>query len=260
MAAYEDIAADLREQIRSGALVPGQKIPSLAHLAAQFGVNRHTAAQGVNLLVEEGLLQKVRGRNSHTKVRERRSVVIELNRYREALTVDDGRGPWETACHRQGLNGRMVLVDFQPAVPAEDEVARLFGIPPGTLLAYRRRHAMIDSEVHHLQQVWFPRDLVAGTALAENVKVEGGAMRLLAALGHGPHELTEEVTARRPTLEEVKELSIGINVPILSVWSITYDRNGRAIQVLAVTGPGDQMRIVYGRLPYPGRQEEGTGE
>jgi GntR family transcriptional regulator len=52
----ERIASDLREQIASGALVPGDQIPTVAQLCATYEVSRVTALKVVAVLREEGLL------------------------------------------------------------------------------------------------------------------------------------------------------------------------------------------------------------
>ncbi|MFK3980743.1 GntR family transcriptional regulator [Micromonospora sp. NPDC050397] len=58
---YADMAAELREQIRSGELRPGQRLPSERDLAETYGVSRLTASRAVAVLRNEGLIVSVRG-------------------------------------------------------------------------------------------------------------------------------------------------------------------------------------------------------
>jgi len=58
---YIQIRETLRKQIKQGDLKPGQKLPSEGELAAQFGVSRMTARQGISDLIDEGLLYRRRG-------------------------------------------------------------------------------------------------------------------------------------------------------------------------------------------------------
>jgi DNA-binding transcriptional regulator YhcF (GntR family) len=60
-AIYEQIAAGLREQIRTGQLRPGQPIPSERTLAQLHGVARETVKKAHDLLRAEGLLERRRG-------------------------------------------------------------------------------------------------------------------------------------------------------------------------------------------------------
>jgi GntR family transcriptional regulator len=58
---YIRIREALREQIMQGDLKPGQRLPSEDEVAAQFGVSRMTARQGISDLIDEGLLYRRRG-------------------------------------------------------------------------------------------------------------------------------------------------------------------------------------------------------
>lgn len=55
------LAAILREMIRSGQLSPGTPTPSGPALANEFGVSRYTADRALDLLASEGLVQRVAG-------------------------------------------------------------------------------------------------------------------------------------------------------------------------------------------------------
>src|SRR5690606_6552049 len=58
---YVQVREALRGQIKTGALQPGQKLPTEDELAAQFGVSRMTLRQGLADLIDEGLLYRRRG-------------------------------------------------------------------------------------------------------------------------------------------------------------------------------------------------------
>ncbi len=56
------LVAELREQIRSGALGPGAALPSVRALARERGISAFTAAEVYNVLVAAGVLEARRGR------------------------------------------------------------------------------------------------------------------------------------------------------------------------------------------------------
>ncbi len=64
MATYRDIAADLREQIASGSLTAGQRLPSVATLRARYGTSHGTAQNAVRLLATEGWIVTEKGRET----------------------------------------------------------------------------------------------------------------------------------------------------------------------------------------------------
>ncbi|MFB7112302.1 GntR family transcriptional regulator [Streptomyces sp. NPDC056291] len=61
---YEQIARILTDRIADGAYPPRRRIPSEAQIVDEFGVSRPTARAAVQLLVERGLVQTVRGKGS----------------------------------------------------------------------------------------------------------------------------------------------------------------------------------------------------
>ena len=61
VALYAQVRETLRDQIKTGVLKPGQRLPSEDELAVQFGVSRMTVRQGVSDLTDEGLLYRRRG-------------------------------------------------------------------------------------------------------------------------------------------------------------------------------------------------------
>jgi DNA-binding GntR family transcriptional regulator len=73
-AGYRRIAEDLRQQITSGELAPGQRVPSEAELMRRYGVSRGTARQGLALLEAAGLLRAVHGKGRFVDVKGRRSM------------------------------------------------------------------------------------------------------------------------------------------------------------------------------------------
>src|SRR5689334_2439790 len=60
--AFKQIADDIRRQIESGALSPGDRVPSEAQLISAYGVARMTVRQALSVLKAEGLLLAEHGR------------------------------------------------------------------------------------------------------------------------------------------------------------------------------------------------------
>ena len=58
---YMQIADSIEDDIISGALNEGEQVYSTNQFAKLYGINPATAAKGINILVEEGILFKKRG-------------------------------------------------------------------------------------------------------------------------------------------------------------------------------------------------------
>jgi DNA-binding transcriptional regulator YhcF (GntR family) len=58
---FLQIAERLSEEIAEGVLSEGERVPSTNELAAYYRINPATAAKGISVLIDEGLLEKRRG-------------------------------------------------------------------------------------------------------------------------------------------------------------------------------------------------------
>jgi GntR family transcriptional regulator len=58
---FVQIAGRLSEDIADGTLAEGERVPSTNELAAYYRINPATAAKGIGMLTDEGLLEKRRG-------------------------------------------------------------------------------------------------------------------------------------------------------------------------------------------------------
>jgi GntR family transcriptional regulator len=58
---FTQIAERLAAEIADGGLAEGERVPSTNELAAFYRINPATAAKGINLLADDGLLEKRRG-------------------------------------------------------------------------------------------------------------------------------------------------------------------------------------------------------
>lgn len=57
---YVTVANALRERLDSGEWLPGEALPSMAKLGAEYNVSSATAARAVKILVAEGRLTTVK--------------------------------------------------------------------------------------------------------------------------------------------------------------------------------------------------------
>ena len=58
---FAQVAERLAAEIADGGLAEGERVPSTNELAAYYRINPATAAKGINLLADDGLLEKRRG-------------------------------------------------------------------------------------------------------------------------------------------------------------------------------------------------------
>jgi len=58
---FAQVARRLAEEIADGGLAEGERVPSSNEMASYYRINPATAAKGISMLADEGLLEKRRG-------------------------------------------------------------------------------------------------------------------------------------------------------------------------------------------------------
>ena len=93
---FVQIAERLAEEIADGSLAEGGRVPSANELAAYYRINPATAAKGIGMLTDDGLLEKRRGIGMFVAAGARSRLLGErrkrfTERYLEPLVAEAGR-------------------------------------------------------------------------------------------------------------------------------------------------------------------------
>jgi GntR family transcriptional regulator len=65
---YYQIADFIRNAILLGNYSEGEAIPSIRKLAVDYSINHHTILKGIQILIQEDLLEKERGKGMYVKI------------------------------------------------------------------------------------------------------------------------------------------------------------------------------------------------
>jgi GntR family transcriptional regulator len=151
---------------------------------------------------------------------------------------------WSAELEQRGRRGGQQVVRAGE-VPAPDEVAGLLRTAPGEVVVVRRRVMRLDDRPCELTDTYYPADIARGTRLASTAKIRGGAVTLLAELGHRGVRVVEEVSARMPTDDERAVLLLADDQPVLTLSRVTFDRDERPVQVDMMAMPAHLQRLRY---------------
>lgn len=152
--------------------------------------------------------------------------------------------PWGAELAARGRRGGQRIVSAGE-VGAPDEVAGLLGIATGEAVVVRRRVMVLEDVPCELTDTYYPVSIARGTRLAGTAKIPGGAVTLLAELGHAGVRVQEDVTARMPDEEERETLRTEPGEPVLRLVRVTFDAAERPIQADVMTMPAHRQRLRY---------------
>ena len=93
---FVQIAERLADEIADGGLAEGEQVPSTNELAAYYRINPATAAKGINMLTDDGLVEKRRGIGMFVAAGARARLLAErrkrfADRYVEPLVAEASR-------------------------------------------------------------------------------------------------------------------------------------------------------------------------
>lgn len=129
---YYQLANVLRDQIITGQLVPGDRLPTEAELVEAYGVSRVTVRQALQNLEAEGLIRRKVGRGTFVTEHARKTAPLSM-----AGSLND--------LISMGLATRVKVIDLQ-TVRATESLARILQIEPGSLVTRCTRLRFHDSQ------------------------------------------------------------------------------------------------------------------
>lgn len=242
---HERIAADLRDEIMSGDLAPGAKVPSTVRLKERFDASSATIQKALQLLKDEGLVVGRAG--AAVTVREHRQRTMRPAAYMAPVGSGE-RFRWLTEAEKHGGPARSRLLDVAEVVPPAD-VRGLLGLADDETAVLRRQILTIADEPVELVASYYPVDIARGTAVAENRKIRGGTPTLLAEMGFPPRVSVDRVSARIPTQEQAAALELPGNLPVLRTLRVVYTDGERPIEVTVMVKAGHLYELQYEFTP-----------
>jgi GntR family transcriptional regulator len=243
------IADHIRAEIELGQLKPGEQLPTLDEMAAEYQCSAVTVRAAIDLLKQQGLVITRQGRG--TFVRERaRAKRQGRDRYRRSVWMG-GRKLLDAEAADQGLRVDPQQMRFIGQVPAPGPVAERLGIQPGAPVHARKRTTVLDGRPNQLADSYYELAVLgAAPALGDDDTGPGGGFMRLEEAGFHLAEIREEISVRMPSSPESVALSLPEGTPVADLIRTTYDATGRPVEVMLAVIAGD-MVVFDDRFPIP---------
>jgi GntR family transcriptional regulator len=246
IAKYQEIADRLRDQIDSGALQPGERLPSEPDLVRQFDASRNTVRLALALLTNQGLVVTRQGLGTFVTEPARPFTALLSKIAAQPAVQSTSTMLPEVSVAAEPETTRQ-FVEKSPASPS---VAEKLEISPGDLVVIRRRNSAIADVPWMMMASYFPLEIAEGTPLEQAGEIAVGSIKLLADLGYPQAGFVDEIGARMPNAREFAFFGLSTGTPVVVVNRTAYTQD-RPIRMTRYIYRADRVRLTHevGSIP-----------
>jgi GntR family transcriptional regulator len=223
---YHQLKELLLQRIESGEWAPGDQLPTEAEFSAQFGVSRVTVRQALQLLVNQGLVERRQGLGTFVG---RPKVAHNLQwMYRDGKEIADQGGVIRYELHHLTRK------------PATQALARHLGIAADETVYETQRTLIADDEPLMIISSWLPMSLFNDLESKDFGKRT--MMTILAEYGMTASHQHKEVEITILDEEEAALLGVDPGAPALLLTYLNYLPDGRPFEYRRTLVRGDRCK------------------
>ncbi len=220
---YVQIREKLREEITSGSLKRGEKLPAEHELAEQFSVSRMTIRESIEDLVNEGLLYRRHGVGTFV-------AFPHLHRDHTRLTS------FFDKAEDEGIQVRASLLRLE-VIPAAPAVANALDIPAGSKVVRVKTLRFANNVPITVHDAHLPHSLFA-SIVNENFEVQH-LWDLFEKYGYKVKRAVQRLEAREADKEVAHLMKIKEGAPILFKERTVYAADGTPVEFTYCYNRGD---------------------
>lgn len=239
---YRQIAEDLRAQIESKELSPGQQLRTELELREHYGASRNTVRDAIKLLTTLGLVETKPGQGTF--------VVRKIDPHVTILTTDPKSGPGGDITQHSGL-GQVVIssdpqVEIQKATPSVAEALR---IAEGSQVVSRHQKRHIDGTPWSMQTTFYPMGFVlkgADRLIQADDIVPGTVSYLADTLGLRQIGYRDWIKVRTPDATEANFFNLPLDgrVSLYEIFRTGFDQTGTPMRLTVSVYPTDRNQFI----------------
>ncbi|MFF3627797.1 GntR family transcriptional regulator [Streptomyces sp. NPDC002164] len=240
-APYLRVAAALRARIEAGEWVVGDKLPSRARIAEEYGVGQSVAQRAMERLIIEGILEGRAGSGTYVRrPRERLRMVRCRNR-------EGGGATFHADMHKQVRTGTWESRSAA-RTPAPVHIAERLAIEPGDLCVVTQYEFLADGLPAQLSESWEPMAITDGTPIVlpeMGPHAGAGVIARMRSIGVVISGAVEVPRPARASQEQANLLGVSVGDLITVVERTYYDTDGHPVETADIIVPDVRWEIAY---------------
>ncbi|MFD5550633.1 GntR family transcriptional regulator [Streptomyces goshikiensis] len=234
-APYLAVADVLRARILAGEWEIGERLPSRARLAVEYGVGRNVMQRAVDRLIIDGLLEGRAGSGTYLRMPRERLRLVRSRHHERQDRRERGRADaWDS--------------HSQVRVPAPETIAERLAISSGDLCVHTHYEFLAEGQPVQLSASWEPMAITDGTpiVLPEQGPLAGkGVVERMRSIGVVISTVVEVPRPARATQRQANLLGISVGDLVLQIERTIFDTDGRPVETADMVIPDARREVVY---------------
>jgi len=228
---YLQLTKRLIEQIETGQLNTGDKLPSERELSDALHVSRVTARMAIDILFEKGLVYREKGKGTYVAQPKMRGV--------------KGFSSFSEDARARGLNPSSKIIR-QEIVQVEEKMRQTLKIGPEEKEVNLVRVRMVDDEPVAFQSTYIPQKICPGI---ESLDLTDKSLFAVLRKEYFIHPAWTEaiVRAKLADQKEADLLEIQAGEPVIVVSGLTFTEAFEIVESVTTIYPADDFELYIGR-------------
>jgi len=258
---YRRIAEDLRQQIESGQLGRGSKLPTEIELREKYDASRNTVRDALRSLITRGLIETRAGQGTF--------VVEKIDPFVTDLSASEpgsvGIGV-SFASQVRALQRKPTFGPLRVEMQQADKVvAETLGLREGTAVVSRHQQLFLDGTPWSLQTTFYPMRFVeeGATRLISVDDIPEGAVKYLGKqLGIRQVGYSDRIAVRPPDQNEAVffRLPEDGRVSVIEVLRTGFDQSEQPLRFTRNVYPADRNQFIVNMGKVPELRNKPTSE
>jgi GntR family transcriptional regulator len=216
-----EFAQKIQQAIESGKYRPGDELPSLEQLCAQYGATEETVQNGLSDLIYEGFLER--------PCSNRATVRVTKHTLWGTIT---GNHSFTREAKKRGMEPGVKILRLE-TVPAWPVVRERLQLQPGDEVTIMERLRLADGKPVALEYSYYPTKLYPGMTaemFAGGGEEQSSFKVMQEKFGLVPHRAVDEVTTVAIEAREAELLEMDEGTPVLLRFRLTLSEQGVPIK------------------------------